>query len=264
MFGPGIGLRIRMFVALALNAVLLLVLLAIAVALFMQPDGWSIVALFVMFALAGFAGSRTKPKGGRADPDDVRRAERALSRLAVVADMPEPRLSEAVLAHELSHIANHDATVMTVLAAPGVFVLRGLSKVWRDRETPFRAKPGLVMFACIIGPPALVSAALARIVSRHRELAADRGAALLTGSPAAMASALAELSGGLGGFPKRDLRAAAARDLLHVVPARPAQGLRRLWATHPPLKARLRELERLESRLQGENLTVMTSPSAMT
>jgi len=141
---------------------------------------------------------------------------------------------------------------MTVLAAPGISVLRVLSRVWHDPAAPFRAKPGLVMFTCILGPPALVSAALARIVSRHRELAADRGAALLTGSPAAMTSALVKLSGGLGGCPKRDLRVAAARDLLHVVPARPAHGIRRLWATHPPLKTRLRQLERLESRLQSE------------
>jgi heat shock protein HtpX len=299
MFGPGIGLRIRMYVALALNAVLLLVLLAVAVALFTEPGGWAVVVMFVMFALAGVAAGRQKRPKGRPDPAHVERAERARSRLAIVADMPAPRVSvepeavplswttavptgtprvhvttgamerlgdaelEAVIAHELSHIANRDAVVMTVLAAPGVSVLRGLRLVWHDPDRPFLTRLGLVMFSFLLVPPALVSAGLARIVSRHRELAADHGAALLTGSPAAMASALAKLSGDVAGFPKRDLRVAAARDLLHVVPVRPARGIRRLWATHPPLEARLRELERLESRLQGENLTVMTSPSAM-
>src|SRR3954471_10269148 len=104
MFGPGIGLRIRMYVAPALNAVVLLALLAIAAVLFTVHDGWSFVVLFAMFALAGIAGGRRKRKGGRPDPHHVRRAGRgrfplrrragrALSRLAVVADMPVPRVA---------------------------------------------------------------------------------------------------------------------------------------------------------------------------
>ena len=88
-----------------------------------------------------------------------------------------------------------------------------------------------------------------RTVSRHRELGADRGAALITGSPAAMAAALARLSDGLHAIPGRDLR--VAEDVLHVVPAEPASGIARLWATHPPLEDRLWRLERLEARLQA-------------
>jgi Zn-dependent protease with chaperone function len=103
----------------------------------------------------------------------------------------------------------------------------------------------------VMGPPALASAGLCRIVSRHRELAADRGAALLTGSPAALASALRRLSDGLHAIRDKDLRVVAASDVLHVVPARPAHGIARLWATHPLLDDRIRRLERLEARLQA-------------
>jgi len=167
---------------------------------------------------------------------------------ALLLELDDPQL-EAVLAHEISHIANRDAVVMTVLAAPGIYVLRGLRLSLRD--APWRGKPGIVMFIGIYAVPAGLSAALARIVSRHRELAADRGAATLTGSPSVLTAALLRLSGELAGIPQRDLRAVAARDLLHVVPVRPEHGIRRLWATHPKLATRLRELERLERRLQA-------------
>jgi heat shock protein HtpX len=135
-----------------------------------------------------------------------------------------------------------------LLAAPGIYVLRGLRQAFSD--APLHAKPGLVIFACMLAVPAALSAGAARIVSRQRELAADRGAALLTGSPAAMTSALLKLSAEVAGIPRRDLRAVAARDLLHVVPVRPERGIARLWATHPRLSTRVHELEWLERELQ--------------
>jgi len=274
-----------MAIALAINAALLCGLLVLAYRLMLVEDGWSIVAIAVMFALIGalrVGKHGRKPRGHV----DLERAETAVSRLCVVADMPVPgvhgvrdgpplswttalpsrhprihvtrallrrlddRELEAVLAHELSHIANRDAAVMTVLAAPGIYVLRGLRVSWQD--APLRAKPGLLMFGCLLGLPAVLSAGAARIVSRQRELAADRGAALLTGSPAAMASALLKLSGEVAAIPKQDLRLHAARDLLHVVPVRPERGVARLWATHPRLSTRVHELERLEQTLQDE------------
>jgi heat shock protein HtpX len=163
--------------------------------------------------------------------------------------LPDNEL-EAVLAHELSHIGNRDAVLMTVLAAPGVFVLSGLRHGLHDPNAGLGAKAGMIMFAWMYAPPAAASALLSRIVSRHRELAADRGAALLTGSPAALASALMRLSKGLRAIPDRDLRVVASADLLHVVPARPGHGIARLWATHPRLEKRIEQLERLEARVQ--------------
>jgi heat shock protein HtpX len=272
-----------MVVALAVNVVLLAGLLALAIRLLFVEDGWSIVVLAVVFAVSGAFGARKHGRKLRGRVD-AKRAERAVSRLSVVADVPVPdvrgvrdgpplswttalprrqprihvtrallrrlddRELEAVLAHELSHIANRDAVLMTVLAAPGIYVLRGLRLSWQD--APLHAKPGLFIFAALLAVPAVLSAGAARIVSRQREFAADHGAAVLTGSPAAMASALLALSGDVAGIPKEDLRLHAARDLLHVVPVRPERGIARLWATHPRLATRVRELERLEQRVQ--------------
>jgi heat shock protein HtpX len=157
-----------------------------------------------------------------------------------------------VLAHELSHIGNRDAVLMTVLAAPGVRVLRSLHVTWRHAaEQHWTIALAAAVMCAVLAVPALVSVGVSRIVSRHRELAADRGAALLTGSPAALAAALAQLSDGLHAIPDRDLRVAAVSDVLHVVPAKPANGIARLWATHPPLEDRIHRLERLEAQLQA-------------
>jgi heat shock protein HtpX len=166
---------------------------------------------------------------------------------ALLRTLDEPQV-EAVLAHELSHIANRDAALMTVLAAPGVYVLRGLREGWQDPSSMIRSKIAVVCFGAFFVVPAAISAYFARIVSRHRELAADRGAAMLTGSPAAVASALLRLSAEIAAIPNRDLRIAATNDLLHIVPLRPEEPA---WATHPPLATRVRELERLERRLQA-------------
>jgi heat shock protein HtpX len=291
VFRPDAGLRVRVWIALALNGVLLVGLLAVAYWLvFTIDDGWSVLAFFVFFAVFGATVGPPRRRRLR-DPHVERalteRAARAVSRLSLVADLPAPatvvvredaplswttalprrtprihvttsllgRLTdaelEAVIAHEISHVGNRDAVLMTVLASPGVFVLRGMRRMWHDPDAGLRAKLGLIMFFLMMAPPAIVSAGLCRIVSRHRELAADRGAAVLTGSSAALAAALRKLSNGLHAIPDKDLRLVAASDVLHVVPARPARGIARLWATHPPLEDRIRRLERLEARLQA-------------
>ena len=97
---------------------------------------------------------------------------------------------------------------------------------------------------------ALPGALAARLLSRHRELAADRGAALLTGSAAGVAAALRRLSGTAGAGP--DLRLVGL-ELLNFVPARSrgTGAVARLWATHPPLERRLAQLDRLERALQS-------------
>jgi heat shock protein HtpX len=286
VFSAGLGLRIRMYVALALNAILLLVLLAFA-GWIVTTEYWRLLGIVLLLAIAGAAGGPPDWRRRYDEPVDVTRAERALARLAVVADIPAPEVQgepkgppltwttsapgrrprihvtkalldtledaqlEAALAHELSHVANRDATLMTVLASPGIFVLRGIRLMWHDRDYIVRAKLAAIMFGSLVIVPAAISAGFARIVSRHRELAADRGAAMLTGSPAAVTSALLCVAGELAAIPKRDLRIAATNDLLNLVPARPERGIRRLWATHPRLTTRVRQLEELEERIQA-------------
>ncbi len=158
-------------------------------------------------------------------------------------DLLEPRELEAVIAHELAHVVNRDAAVMTVVGGPGEALLAGGVRVASQGWFPIMVG-GLI--ASGIG---WVGTLGTRALSRYREFAADEGAVALTGSPAALASALMKVSDGLVAMPRRDLREAAVQDAFHLLPVArdSAYGLP---ATHPPLKARIERLERLERALQ--------------
>jgi heat shock protein HtpX len=153
---------------------------------------------------------------------------------------------EAVVAHELSHVAHRDATVMTVVGLPGAILADGgTGGYWG-------------FWPLQIGR--LVALAIGRVaglgtstLSRHRELIADAGAAKLTGRPSALASALMKVSADLARIPAADLRGVASRDMFHLLPTRREGGglLGRMQATHPTVEQRIAALERLERRLQG-------------
>jgi heat shock protein HtpX len=157
---------------------------------------------------------------------------------------------EAVVGHELAHLVHRDAVVMTAVGGPGAVLLDGGR----------RMMGGGWWFATIGGVVAAgvgwVSRLGTQALSRHRELAADAGSAALTGKPAALASALRRISGELRLVPQEDLRAAACRDVFHLLPvAEGADGeARSLTATHPPLATRIERLERLERRMQTARL----------
>jgi heat shock protein HtpX len=156
-------------------------------------------------------------------------------------DLLEPRELEAVIAHELAHVVNRDATVMTVVGGPGEALLQGGARM------TCQGWPLMLggLLALVIGWTGTLGT---RALSRYREFAADAGAVRLTGNPAALAAALMKVSDGLVAMPKADLRAAAVHDTFHLLPtARDNFGLP---ATHPPLRARIERLERLERHLQ--------------
>lgn len=149
----------------------------------------------------------------------------------------------AVLGHELSHIANRDALVMSVVGMPGSIMLRASGG----------GLDGLLVLA--IGVLSQVGTA---ILCRCRELAADAGSAAITGRPSALASALIKVSDCLEHAPTKDLRVAAALNAFNLVPVTPrrrwwrrVQPLVRIAATHPPLKARLDLLYALERSQQS-------------
>lgn len=156
---------------------------------------------------------------------------------------------EAVIAHELSHIANRDASVMTIVGSGASWFLRGLRLTRADNHARWHLF-ALFFPAIVVALPGTVASCA---LSRHREFAADRSAARLTGSPAGVAAALVELSEGIREIPTRDLRKVQDRDVFHFVPARRAEvaGFRRLFVTHPPLAARLAELEEMERVLHA-------------
>lgn len=147
----------------------------------------------------------------------------------------------AVVGHELAHIANRDALVMSVVGTPSA-VMR------RSTAGGFGA-----IFVVAIG---MLSELGIAALSRYRELAADAGSAAITGRPSALASALMKVSDGLAGVPAADLREAAALNAFNLVAVVPPTGSRRkraydrVLATHPPLQARLDALAALERAQQ--------------
>jgi heat shock protein HtpX len=95
-----------------------------------------------------------------------------------------------------------------------------------------------------------VSFLLVRMLSRYRELSADRGAALLTGRPAALGRALQKITGDMGAIPTRDLREKEPMNAFFIAPAfGGGQSLASLLATHPPLETRLAQLARISAQL---------------
>jgi heat shock protein HtpX len=155
-------------------------------------------------------------------------------------DLLTPAELEAVVGHELAHVAHRDAAVMTVVGGPGAVLLQGGAKI--ARGWPMGIGGVVAMAVGWLGSLG------GRILSRYREFAADAGAVALTGNPVALASALTKVSGGLVAIPSRDLRSLAARDAFHLLPVARERGLS---ATHPPLRARIARLERMEAHLQA-------------
>jgi heat shock protein HtpX len=160
----------------------------------------------------------------------------------------EPEELEAVLAHELSHIAHRDAVLMTVLGLPALG-LRRLLRWWvRTPLVLFLPMLFLAWLAYALATLALMS------LSRYRELVADRGAAVLTGTPEQLMSALQKIAESLPLIPDGDLRAALGANAFFIVPSMPSdEGLHldplRIFPTHPPLKRRLEALGELARNL---------------
>jgi heat shock protein HtpX len=168
-----------------------------------------------------------------------------------ILEMLSPAELEGVMAHELTHVINRDVMVMTL--ASFFASLAGLILQFAfffggggDREE--EEGVFLVVIASLI--VYAISFLLLRALSRYREFAADRGGAVLTGRPSALASALIRISGTMERVPSQDLRAAEGMSAFFIIPARTKRSLMNLFADHPPLEQRLAALQRLESQLQ--------------
>jgi heat shock protein HtpX len=225
-------------------------------------------------------------------PDEAPQLHGIVDRLCALADMPKPRVAiaesdvpnafatgrspkdavvcattgilrrlepaelEAVLAHELSHVAHRDVAVMTIAGFLGVaagFITR--SMFWfgggigmgggRDDDDNNGAQWLVIMLVSIL--VYAISFLLTRALSRYRELSADRAAAIITGAPAILASALVKVTGAMGQIPTRDLRAAEPFNAFFFTPAAaPGFSISSLFSTHPTLERRLEQLAELE------------------
>ena len=160
---------------------------------------------------------------------------------------------EAVMAHELSHVKNHDVMVLTLasfLSTVAFLIFRNwflFSGGMRGGKDDNR---NLIILLPIVA--AVVWAAsflLIRALSRYREFSADRGSAVMTGRPSHLASALTKISGLMERVPKKDLREIEGMNAFFIVPAISGSSIFAVFATHPPVEARIAALERIEREM---------------
>src|SRR3954471_23693124 len=165
-------------------------------------------------------------------------------------DRLEPKEVEAVLAHELSHVANRDVLIMTVasfFAMLAAMLTRfGLYANMfggggNNRDNNNGPPVWLIVMAVSILVYAL-SYVLIRTISRYREYAADRGSALITGAPEYLMSALQKISSQMTLIPNRDLRAVEGMSAFFIVSPKIKSAVGELFMDHPPIEKRLAAL----------------------
>jgi heat shock protein HtpX len=291
-FGKDTGLQVRMALTLFLLGVVYVVLIvtmlavgANGVTVAIIAGGLAAVNLFASDKLALAAmGARV------VTPQEAPQLHAMVERLCVQADLPKPRVAiantrmpnafalgrspksatvcattgimellspaelEGVMAHELTHVANRDVLIMTLagfFATIAAYIVQfgfffGGSAGDDDDNPSFMV---LLLVSLVVY---VVSFLLMQMLSRYREFAADRGAAIITGRPSALASALQKISSGMHQIPQKDLRASGELNAFFIFPAGVGKGVAGLFATHPPLEKRIAALARLESQLQGQ------------
>ncbi|MEV6563268.1 zinc metalloprotease HtpX [Streptomyces kronopolitis] len=222
-------------------------------------------------------------------PEEAPALHGAVDRLCALADMPKPRVAiaesdvpnafatgrsqknsmvcattgllrrlepeelEGVLAHELSHVAHRDVAVMTIASFLGV--LAGIitrAALWSGIGRNNRDQNAAIAVLIVTGVSVVVYAIsflLTRLLSRYRELSADRAAALLTGRPSALAAALTKVTGQIARIPTEDLRKDQAFNAFFFAPAFNKESFNRLLSSHPTLEQRLDQLGRIAAEL---------------
>lgn len=288
-FGRDTGLQLRMTLTLFLLGLVYAVLVGVVFAsgksfLLFLVAGMFALQLFASDKLALHAmGARV------VRPEEAPQLHAMVERLCVQANLPKPRVAvantpmpnafaigrspkkatvcattgimellspaelEGVMAHELTHVQNRDVMVMTIasffatvasyIVQFGFFFGGGGDS---DDDGPSMAVVILVSVVVYV-----ISFVLLQALSRYREFAADRGAAVITGRPSALSSALMKISGTMQRIPQRDLRASEELAAFYIFPPHAKQSLMNLFSTHPPLEKRIAALNRLEAQLQG-------------
>jgi heat shock protein HtpX len=294
------GLTSRMLLTMFLLGLLYVVFVAVLVALKIPLVLVLLIAggfLFFQYFFSDRIALATM-RGREVTPEQAPELHQMVDRLCALADMPKPRVAiadsdvpnafatgrnqkhavvcvttgilrrlsapelEAVLSHELSHVAHRDVAVMTLASFLGIlagFVVRssiyagaygggGWGRSSNDRDNNAGAVILLVVLASAV--VYALSFLLTRLLSRYRELSADRAGAILIGRPSLLAAALVKITGEMGRIPTRDLRAAEPLNAFFFAPAlAPGFSFSSLFATHPPLDRRLEQLAELEAQL---------------
>ncbi len=166
----------------------------------------------------------------------------------------EPKEIEGVLAHELSHIGNRDVVIMTIAGffsmVAGMLVRFGIySNMFGGNNRDNNAMPVWLIVIVVSVITYVVSYVLILALSRYREFAADRGAALITGQPENLMSALQKIASRITQIPQRDLREEAAMNAFFIVPTNWKKSAGELFMTHPRLEKRLARLGQIAQEM---------------
>ncbi|PSP74932.1 zinc metalloprotease HtpX [Halobacteriales archaeon QS_1_68_20] len=159
---------------------------------------------------------------------------------------------EGVLAHELAHVKHRDVAVMTIasfLSTIAFMIVRWGWLFGGGRNRGGRGGGGVIVAIGVSLVVWIVSFVLIRALSRYREYAADRGAAVITGRPGALASALMKISSGMEKVPKQDMRDQAEMNAFFIIPIR-SGFVGRIASTHPPTEKRIDRLQQLEREME--------------
>ncbi|MHB1133822.1 MAG: zinc metalloprotease HtpX [Chloroflexota bacterium] len=296
LYGRDTELSVRMFIVLFLLAALYLGFMVVLWQTGLDYFSIAIIAVVLLGVQYFFSDRLVLMSVGAREVDESQAPElhALLTRLSAVADIPKPRLAvansdvpnafatgrnpsnavigvttgllkrlegpelEAVLAHELTHVKNRDATVITVasfFATIAQFVMRfgmygSMFGGGRRRDRDGGAGGIMVIYLASLVVWVL-SFFLIRALSRYREFAADRGAAILTSSPATLASALMKISGQMARIPQRDLRQVEGLNAFFIVPAAVGDTFVELLSTHPSMEKRIARLRQMQEQMEG-------------
>ncbi len=294
-YGRDTGLTVRMFVTMFLLAAVYMAFLAALWYAGVDYVSMAIIAVALVGVQYYFSDKMVLWSTGArlVSPEEAPELHSAVDRLAALADLPKPKVAivdtdvpnafatgrnpenavvaataglirrldppelEAVLAHELTHVKNRDAMVLTIasfLATVAFFLMR--SAMWggffggygRRRDRGGAGGIMLVYLASLL--VWVISYFLIRALSRYREYAADRGSAIITGAPSQLSSALLKISGTMQRIPQRDLREMEGMNAFYIIPAVSGASLMELFSTHPSLEHRLERLNRMQQDME--------------
>lgn len=288
-FGRDTGLQVRMITTMFLLGLLYVAFVGVlfaagagAIMMVLIVGALTLSQLFLSDKLA-LASMGAK----EVSPEEAPGLHALIDRLCIQADLPKPKIAvadtdvpnafamgrsqksatvcattgimrrlspaelEGVMAHELSHVKNRDVMIMTIVSffASVAAMIMQFSFFFGGGNREGGAPIMMIIAASFV--VYALSFFLMLALSRYREFTADRGAALITGRPSALGSALMNISGAMESIPSRDLRKAEEMNAFFIVPARAKGALRSLFATHPPMEQRIERLNQLELQLQG-------------
>lgn len=288
-FGRDTGLQVRMLMTMFLLGLLYVAFVGVlfaagaqAITMVVVVGALTAAQLFLSdkIALASMGAKQVSP-------DEAPGLHAMIERLCIQADLPKPKVAvadtdvpnafamgrsqksatvcattgimrrlspaelEGVMAHELTHVKNRDVMIMTIVSFFASIAAMIMQFAFFFGGSNREGGAPILMILAVSFAVYALSFFLMLALSRYREFSADRGAALITGRPSALSSALMKISGAMESIPSRDLRQAEEMNAFFIVPASAKGALRALFATHPPMEKRIERLNALEGQLQG-------------